>query len=80
MNGAVKTVRWVIAAAILMLSGPSAAAQEWTGWRGADRDGIAPASHVPGDWPQGPARAWRAPGPRIPPPLATFLRFHRASL
>ena len=59
MNGVDKSIRWATAAAILMLSGPSAAAQEWAGWRGPARDGIVPASQAPEIWPEAFARAWQ---------------------
>ena len=53
------SVRWVIAAALLMAAGPPALAQEWAGWRGPARDGIVPASQAPETWPEALARAWR---------------------
>ena len=53
------TVRWAIAVALLMAVGPPASAQEWSGWRGPERDGIAPASQSPQTWPEAFARAWR---------------------
>ena len=59
MNGVVKTVRWMIAAALVMLFGPPASAQEWTGWRGPGRDGVALAGQALRAWPEAFARAWR---------------------
>ena len=52
-------VRWLIAAALLTVTGLPASAQEWTGWRGPARNGIAPASQSPQTWPEAFARAWR---------------------
>ena len=52
-------VRWVIAAALLMLTGPPASAQEWTGWRGPGRDGVVRAGQALQAWPEAFARAWR---------------------
>ena len=52
-------VRRAIVAALLMLTGPSASAQEWTGWRGPERDGTAPASQTLEAWPEAFASAWR---------------------
>ncbi len=52
-------VRWVIAAALLMLTGPLASAQEWTGWRGPGRDGVVRAGQALQAWPEAFARAWR---------------------
>ncbi len=52
-------VRWVIAAALLMLTGPLASAQEWTGWRGPGRDGVVRAGQALQEWPEAFARAWR---------------------
>ena len=34
-------------------------AQDWPGWRGPERDGIAPAAQAPATWPDAFARAWR---------------------
>ena len=52
-------VRRVLVAVLLMVTGPSAAAQEWAGWRGPARDGIVPASQAPEIWPEAFARAWQ---------------------
>ena len=52
-------MRWVIAVALLMAVGPPASAQEWVGWRGPERNGIAPVSQSPQTWPEAFARAWR---------------------
>ena len=51
--------RWVTAAAFFLLIGWPASAQEWTGWRGAERDGIVPASQTLEAWPEAFARAWQ---------------------
>lgn len=59
MNGDARTIRWTIAAALVMSAGTPAPAQEWAGWRGPLRDGIAPASQAPQTWPESFARAWR---------------------
>ena len=59
MNRVVTATRWAIAAVLVVAAGPPAAAQEWTGWRGPGRDGIAPPSQVPQTWPEAFARAWR---------------------
>jgi outer membrane protein assembly factor BamB len=53
------TVRWVIAVAISIPFGLPASAQEWAGWRGPQRDGVAPASQAPQTWPEAFAYAWR---------------------
>ena len=47
-------------AAILALPAlaPAAAAQDWTQWRGPNRDGVAAAFDVPAPWPDGLRRRW----------------------
>ena len=50
--------RWLIAFALALAAGP-ARAQEWTGWRGPQRDGTVPAAHAPATWPEAFAPAWR---------------------
>ena len=52
------TMRSLIAVA-LALAGSEAWAQEWTGWRGSERNGVAPAAQTPETWPEAFARAWR---------------------
>ena len=52
-------VRWLIATAFVMAAGQAASAQDWAGWRGPERDGVAPASQSPQTWPEAFARAWR---------------------
>jgi outer membrane protein assembly factor BamB len=47
-----------IAFATLFLSS-SATAQDWTQWRGPQRDGFVPAVNTPQSWPQSFKRAWR---------------------
>ena len=37
---------------------PTAAAQDWTQWRGPNRDGVAAAFDVPAPWPDGLRRRW----------------------
>ena len=59
MSGVVKTVHWLIAAAILVASGAVASAQEWAGWRGPGRDGVVLAGQALRAWPEAFARAWR---------------------
>ena len=43
----------------MVAAGPPASAQEWTGWRGPERDGIVLAGQAPQTWPDAFARAWR---------------------
>ncbi len=57
-NSTVDTLRWLIAVA-LALASSQAWAQEWTGWRGPERNGIVPAAQAPATWPEAFARAWR---------------------
>ena len=52
-------LHWTIAAALVAAAGTVAAAQEWTGWRGPERDGIVPASQTLETWPEAFASAWR---------------------
>ena len=52
-------MRWVIAATLMISAGTPASAQEWTGWRGPARDGIAPAAQAPRTWPEAFDQAWR---------------------
>ena len=54
------TVRQLIAVALVVAGNPAwAQAQEWTGWRGPERDGTVPAAQSPATWPEAFARAWR---------------------
>jgi outer membrane protein assembly factor BamB len=48
----------VLIAAVLMLAGPTAFAQEWGQWRGPARDGMIPAAVVPKQWPAAITRGW----------------------
>ena len=48
----------VIAIALLLFSASTAAAQEWTQFRGPSRDGIVPAAVIPKPWPKSTTRAW----------------------
>ena len=43
----------------LVATASAAGAQNWPGWRGPERDGIAPAAQAPANWPDALARAWR---------------------
>ena len=54
-------MRWVVSAALVMVAGPLAWAQDWTGWRGPGRDGITPAGQALEVWPEAFARAWQVP-------------------
>ena len=54
-----KTVRGAVAAALLMLTGLPASAQDWAGWRGPGRDGVVLAGQAPRAWPEAFAHAWR---------------------
>ncbi len=56
MSGA---VRCGVSAALVLAAGSLAWAQEWDGWRGPGRDGIAPAAQAPPVWPEAFARAWQ---------------------
>ena len=52
------TVRQLMAVALVVAASP-AWAQEWPGWRGPQRDGVAPAAQAPQAWPEAFAPAWR---------------------
>jgi outer membrane protein assembly factor BamB len=55
-----KVGRNIAFAAVLSLSFfQSAAAQEWTQWRGPTRDGLVPATSAPSAWPESLRRLWR---------------------
>ena len=51
--------RWLIVAGLVIAAGAEPWAQDWAGWRGPARDGIAPAPQTPRTWPDSFARAWR---------------------
>ncbi len=51
-------MRQLIAVA-LVVAGSPAWAQEWPGWRGPQRDGVATAAQAPEAWPEAFAPAWR---------------------
>ena len=51
-------LRWLLAFALALPASP-ARAQEWTGWRGPQRDGTVPAAQAPASWPESFAAAWR---------------------
>ena len=53
------TVRWTIAAALVVAAGPLTAAQDWPGWRGPGRDGVVPAGQFLQAWPEAFSSAWR---------------------
>jgi outer membrane protein assembly factor BamB len=48
----------ILCAAILVLAASSASAQDWTQWRGPDRDGMIPTAVVPRQWPASVTRGW----------------------
>ncbi|MYH32135.1 MAG: PQQ-binding-like beta-propeller repeat protein [Acidobacteria bacterium] len=52
-------VRRAIVAALVVAAGAVGSAQEWTGWRGPERDGIVAASRTLEAWPEAFARAWQ---------------------
>lgn len=49
-------IRYLIIAALFA---QTAAAQDWTQWRGPTRDGLVPASNAPKSWPNTLRRQWR---------------------
>ena len=51
--------RFGAGALALLLTTSAARAQEWPGWRGPERNGIAPAAQAPSTWPEGFSPAWR---------------------
>jgi len=52
--------RYLIAIAFVVTGlTQSAAAQDWSQWRGPSRDGIVPAASAPSSWPASLRRAWR---------------------
>ena len=55
----VRAVQWVVSAGLVLAVGPLAWAQEWAGWRGSGRAGIAPAAQSLAIWPEAFARAWQ---------------------
>lgn len=48
-----------IAAFLLLSFSQSATAQDWTQWRGPNRDGLVPAASTPSAWPESLRRLWR---------------------
>jgi outer membrane protein assembly factor BamB len=46
-------------ATVVSVSAQAPAAREWAQWRGPNRDGVVPASLVPGQWPASFRPAWR---------------------
>ena len=46
-------------ALVLVVTASGGRAQEWRGWRGPERNGIAPVAQAPATWPEAFARAWR---------------------
>ena len=59
VNGMAAAVQCGLSAALVIASVPSAWAQEWAGWRGPGRDGIAPAAQSLETWPEAFDRAWQ---------------------
>ena len=53
--------RWLmlVVAGFVFAAGAGPLAQEWAGWRGPARNGIAPASQTPRAWPDAFVRAWQ---------------------
>jgi len=45
----------------LAVAAPAAWGQEWSQWRGPNRDGVLPASAVPKTWPEALRLAWKVP-------------------
>ena len=54
-------VQCVLSATLVLAVGPLAWAQEWAGWRGPGRNGVAPAAQTLETWPEAFARAWEVP-------------------
>ena len=55
----VRAVQWVVSAGLVLAVGPLVWAQEWAGWRGPGRDGVAPAAQSLEVWPEAFVRAWQ---------------------
>ena len=54
--------RLIAAAALVLLTLPTARAADWPQWRGPNRDGVAPDVKLPAKWPaDAPAAKWKAP-------------------
>jgi outer membrane protein assembly factor BamB len=51
-------MRYLFALLLLAVGVSSAAAQEWTQWRGPSRDGVVPAAVIPKQWSKAPTRTW----------------------
>jgi outer membrane protein assembly factor BamB len=52
--------QYLIAVAVLLVGlTQSAAAQDWSQWRGPSRDGLVPAASAPAAWPNSLRRVWR---------------------
>ena len=51
-------MRYLLSLLVFVLGVTSAAAQEWTQFRGPSRDGIVPAAVIPKQWPKSTTRAW----------------------
>lgn len=49
----------ILVVLLLLLVAPAASAQEWTQWRGPDRDGFVSAKNAPVTWPEKLDRVWR---------------------
>ena len=52
-------MRYLFLAAALVLASIPAAAQDWSQWRGPNRDGSVPAAMLPKAWPASAKAAWR---------------------
>ena len=48
----------LVATLVLPVLAPAAAAQDWSQWRGPNRDGVASAFEVPASWPDGLRQRW----------------------
>ncbi|MEP6636030.1 MAG: PQQ-binding-like beta-propeller repeat protein, partial [Acidobacteriota bacterium] len=54
-----RAVSIVLAILFVLLTWQTTDAQEWTQWRGPERDGVVPSSSVPKAWPASLRRVWR---------------------
>jgi outer membrane protein assembly factor BamB len=53
----------LVGAAFLVFCAGAASAEDWPGWRGADRSGVSPEKGLLKEWPkEGPPLLWKAPG------------------
>jgi len=49
----------ILVVLLLLTAASAATAQEWTQWRGPDRDGFVSAKNAPATWPEKLDRVWR---------------------